>query len=97
MMMKDDELSKASTRLSQARDNGLLDIIKKVHPRHVIWALLMAIFCLLAFIGKKYDTRLEGLEQHRQEQNGRLHSIDLKLEAQSTDIRWIKVKLGGND
>ena len=95
--MKEDELSRASTRLSPVRDDGFLGILRKVHPRHVIWGLLVAIFCLLAFIGKKYDTRLEGLEQYRREQNGKLHAIDLKLEAQSTDIRWIKVKLGGND
>lgn len=58
----------------------MLEILKRVHPRHVIWFLLVALFTLIAFVGKQYNTRLEGLEEYKSIQNGHLGQIDVRLE-----------------
>lgn len=72
---------------------GLVGIFRKIHPRHVIWGLLVALFTLVAFVGKQYHNRLEALEGYKKEQNGHLRHIDVRLEKIDTNIEWIKGKL----
>lgn len=72
---------------------GLLVILKYIHPRHVIWVLLVALMALLAFIGKEYDKRLEAVEIHKKEQNGHLQHMREDFRELKTDIKWIKLKL----
>lgn len=76
------------------------ELLKKIHQRHVIWFLLVALFSLIAFVGKQYNTRLEGLEEYKGIQNGHLHQIDLRLEKIDTkqqgmveDLKDIKESL----
>jgi len=72
---------------------SVVDLLKKIHPRTVIWFLLTAIFCLIAFVGKHYDTRLGALEEYKKEQNGHLRQIDIRLERIDTSLQHIKEKV----
>jgi hypothetical protein len=74
-------------------ESGLLSILRKVHPRQVIWGMLLILIGLLAFIGKKYDDRLEKLETYKVEQNGHLSDISTELKVQGNDLKWIKERL----
>jgi hypothetical protein len=54
------------------RDQGIVALLRGIHPRHVIWLLMISLFSLIAFVGKQYNTRLETLENYKKEQNGHL-------------------------
>lgn len=71
----------------------MLDILRKIHPRQIIWGLLVALFTLIAWVGKHYDTRLQALEQYKKEQNGRLRSLDGDMREVKTDVKWIREAL----
>lgn len=69
-------------------DEGMLGILRKIHPRHVIWALLVMLTAVIGFVGKKYgnaidgsEKRVEALEKYKIEQNGHLKDIDQTLKA----------------
>jgi cell division protein FtsB len=67
---------------------------RKVHPRHVIWILLVALIGLLAFIGKHYDSRLHAVEDHIETQNGHLQNLVTEQRELKTHVEWIRVELG---
>lgn len=72
---------------------GVTGMLRKVHPRQIIWGLLVALIGLVGFIGKQYDGRLEALEAYKVEQNGHLKKIDTRLEVMDTNVQWIRYTL----
>ena len=75
-----------------SNSEGLTGILRKIHPRHIIWFLLLALGALVGAQGRSYIARLDSLEdrhdkekqtfeEYRKVQNGHLHSIDVHLEA----------------
>lgn len=57
------------------RDTGMVGVVRKVHPRHVIWFLMTALIAVILFVGSEYRSRVEALEDHKKEQNGHLREI----------------------
>jgi hypothetical protein len=55
---------------------GLIPMLRKIHARHVIWVLFMALISVLLFVGNDYSKRLEATEEWVNEQNGHLKKID---------------------
>ena len=71
-------------------DDGLSGIWRKIHPRQVIWVLLVGLIGVTGLVGSTYKERLEnteaGLKRQegefigwRREQNGHLRDIDSSM------------------
>jgi hypothetical protein len=86
-----DDLERSVTNLKAARDQSIVPLLRRIHPRYVIWCLMLALFALIGAIGRYYAGRLDAVEvkdtqQHEEfrayqkTQNGHLHQIDLRLE-----------------
>jgi hypothetical protein len=52
--------------------DGMIGILKKVHPRQVIWVLLCTLIAVLLWVGNMYCDRVEALEGIHKDQNGKV-------------------------
>lgn len=97
------DLSGPRVPLAEKRkpDSGVIPMIRRIHPRHVIWALFVGLCAILGVQGKQYISRLEAIEAadrgqddrfqvYQKTQNGHLHSIDLQLTEMKTEQRFMK-------
>lgn len=88
----------------ESESGTIVAILRKINTRHIIAFLLAALFSLIAFVGKQYAGRLDALEgvdksqqqdfdRYRKEQNGHLHSIDVRLERMETEQKFTRQAL----
>ena len=78
---------------TEKRHEGMAGILRKVHPRHVIWFLMTALFAVILFVGAIYDNRLIAVESHIEIQNGTLHRMEVEQQTQKVNIEWIRATL----
>ena len=67
-------------------------IWKRVHPRHVIWFLLVAIFGMLAWVGNSYADRMDAVEDWKREQNGHLRDISSEMRHIGGNVQEIRTE-----
>ncbi len=86
---------RSSSPDSSKRERGMNRIWASLHPRQVIWALLVALILVLGWHGNGYVARLETVETHIKVQNGTLKTIELEQQTQKVNMEWVVRSLGG--
>ncbi len=80
---------------SSKRERGMNKVWAQLHPRQVIWALLVALILVLGWHGNGYVARLETVETNIKIQNGTLQDIKLEQNTQRINMGWVVEALGG--
>lgn len=75
---------------SSKRERGMNRIWASLHPRQVIWVLLVALIAVLGWNGNGYVERLETVEEHIEIQNGTLQRMEVEQQSQKVHIEWIR-------
>jgi hypothetical protein len=73
-------------------NNGMIGVLRKIHPRHVIWVLFVTLIATLLFVGRGYSQRLEAVEAWKQEQNGHLQELDTDQKAILQTLQEIRAE-----